>query len=589
MNIQGLFSGCPAIVLGFIIACGSEPANTPKHPAQSAQSSALQPPPKSSAKSPENVPPIEISIVGTTDLHGRLHSLPLFSSYVNAIRKKNPGSVVLVDSGDMFQGTLESNMNEGEAVIAAYRKIGYHAVAVGNHEFDFGAAGDDLAHLSQGSAPNPPARPDLRGALKARAAQAEGAFPFLAANLHEQAPPPPPWPNTKTSVLIPLENGLKIGIIGLSTIDTLTTTIAKNVEGMHILPLAKTIEKEADGLRTQGANIIVVATHAGGNCTQFENPQDLSSCKPGDELFRLVKDIPSGTVDVIFGGHTHKAVAHIHEGLPLLQAYANGKAFSRIDFQFDRNTKKRASFHIHPPTEIKEGAVYEGESIAPSAEIQGIIAPFIAKAEGKRSELVGITLAEIFPTQYTQESPLGNWIASTLLEIEPKADIALMNGGGIRTDLPAGPLRYGALYEVLPFDNLIAKATMSGQNLIDLFQKNLSGKHGILSAAGLWIEAECKQGTLSVRLFRGGKTKGREIKAADRLTIVTNDFLATRGDDGGAYENVQIEYDKPTMRDRIAQAFKKRGGTAKPSDWYNPKSPRLRLPEGGAAKCGANQ
>ena len=86
--------------------------------------------------------------------------------------------MLLVDSGDMFQGTLESNLGEGAAVVRGYNALGYTAAAIGNHEFDFGPAGP--AHVPGDSGADP------RGALKARAREAR--FPFLAANLREDRP-----------------------------------------------------------------------------------------------------------------------------------------------------------------------------------------------------------------------------------------------------------------------------------------------------------------------------------------------------------------------------------------------------------------
>src|SRR5438477_255949 len=100
--------------------------------------------------------PVHLVIVGTTDVHGwfaghddmtpdkrKIHTggLAIFASYVDALRANNPGRVVVVDSGDLFQGTLESNYFEGEPVVAGYNAIGYTAAAVGNHEFDYGPVG----------------------------------------------------------------------------------------------------------------------------------------------------------------------------------------------------------------------------------------------------------------------------------------------------------------------------------------------------------------------------------------------------------------------------------------------------------------
>src|SRR5215208_3830444 len=95
--------------------------------------------------------PVHVVIVGTTDVHGWFNGhqnspvpyggVPLLASYVEALRAENENRVVLVDSGDMFQGTLESNFFEGEPVVTAYNLLGYSASAVGNHEFDYGPLG----------------------------------------------------------------------------------------------------------------------------------------------------------------------------------------------------------------------------------------------------------------------------------------------------------------------------------------------------------------------------------------------------------------------------------------------------------------
>src|SRR6266540_1195074 len=81
---------------------------------------------------------VTLSVVGTSDLHGHLAVLPWLSCYVENLRQRRQadgGGVLLLDAGDMFQGTLESNLGEGAPVVAAYNALGYTAVAIGNHEF----------------------------------------------------------------------------------------------------------------------------------------------------------------------------------------------------------------------------------------------------------------------------------------------------------------------------------------------------------------------------------------------------------------------------------------------------------------------
>src|SRR5690348_6939125 len=103
---------------------------------------------------------VSLTIVGTNDLHGQVGQLPTLAGYINNIKKTQP-NVLLLDGGDMFQGTLESNLGEGRAVVDAYNAMGYAAAAVGNHEFDFGPAGSASVPRNKDE--------DPLGALRARA------------------------------------------------------------------------------------------------------------------------------------------------------------------------------------------------------------------------------------------------------------------------------------------------------------------------------------------------------------------------------------------------------------------------------------
>src|SRR5690606_18472831 len=116
-----------------------------------------------------------ISIVGTNDLHGHIGALPLLGGHLANLRRAraHDGAVLLIDGGDMFQGTLESNLEEGASVVRAYEALGYDAVTIGNHEFDYGPIGPRATPRA--------GTDDPRGALRARMAEAD--YPFLSANL----------------------------------------------------------------------------------------------------------------------------------------------------------------------------------------------------------------------------------------------------------------------------------------------------------------------------------------------------------------------------------------------------------------------
>jgi 2',3'-cyclic-nucleotide 2'-phosphodiesterase (5'-nucleotidase family) len=518
--------------------------------------------------------PVEITLVGTSDLHGHLATLPLLGGYLDVLRQKNPGGVVLLDAGDMFQGTLESNSNEGEAVIEAYKRLGYDAVAIGNHEFDYGPVGP-ASTVHKDARPGPDSDP--RGALKARAAQAKGSFPVLAANLLEDDHLLD-WPNVAPSVLI-TRKGVTIGLIGVSTLGTLKTTIAANVTGMRVVPIEDAIAVQARKLREKGAQFVFVAAHAGGACVKNDVPADLSSCEDAAEIFEVARKLPPGAVQAIVAGHSHQFIAHEVAGVVILQSGSYGVAFGRVDLVVDPATGKVLSTRVHPPETLTPEGSFEGVKPAPAAAVAQAIAPAIESARARRAEDLGVTLTGPFTAQYRRESALGNLGTSLLLESEPGADIALANGGGLRADLPAGPLTYGSLYDAWPFDNRKATMTMTGRALREAFRRNLTSKSGILSIAGAHVDARCEGDKLTVDIVLEGPRKaGRTLKDEDRVVVVTNEFLATRGDDFGPGDQVAIDEDGPPFREPLAALLRKRGGTLKPEAWLIPGKPRLRLP-----------
>ena len=294
---------------------------------------------------------VTVSIVGTTDLHGNVlersgrGGLTRFAGYLKNLREARAadgGGVLLVDSGDMFQGTLESNLNEGAAVIAAYNELGYHAAAIGNHEFDFGPVGAASTPES--------ASDDPRGALKSRAAEAR--FPFLAANVIDTATGQPvAWKNVKPSTIVDVA-GVKVGIVGVTTATTPVTTIAANLRGLSVTPLVPAIAREAAALRAAGASVVVVAAHAGGRCGSRAVPTDLSSCDMAAEVMHVAMELPRGLVDVILAGHTHSWMAHDVAGISTLEAGSGGLAFSRVDVVVTRDATAPPERRIMPPHDI---------------------------------------------------------------------------------------------------------------------------------------------------------------------------------------------------------------------------------------------
>jgi 5'-nucleotidase len=466
---------------------------------------------------PDEPAPVTLSIVGTSDLHGAAlptnsspGGLPLLAGYVNnlrAARASDGGAVLLIDSGDTFLGDVESNLSEGALIVDAYNEMGYTAEAIGNHDFDFGSVDSPDGRQSPG---------DLRGALKARAAQAR--YPFLAANLIDEATGRPvEWPNVRPSVLLEIA-GVKVGIVGVMTIDALQSTLAANVQGLRIALLGPTITAEASALRAAGADVVIVAAHAGGRCERFDQPADLSSCEPDSEIFRVARSVPPGLVDVIAAGHTHAGLAHRVGGIGIIQPFSLGQSFGRVDVVFDRRTRRVTRIQPFAPRQIVP-AQYEGKAVANDPAIVQAMAATLQRVRALQARPLGVSVDVPIPRAGDFGSPLGNLIAEALRDAVPGADVAAVNNAarGLRADLPAGPVTIGRLYDVFPFDNRLARVTLTGAELGRWVAGEIGqGRGGSLGISGVDVRARCLADGLHVDLFRGA---GR-IHDDDRLLAV---------------------------------------------------------------------
>jgi len=493
----------------------------------------------------------------------------MFGGFLDNLRskRKSDGGVIVIDAGDMFQGTIAANETQGVAVIRAYNALGYHAVTIGNHEYDYGPAG--AANIPQSPEDNP------RGALLAAAAHA--SFPLLAANTQEKSSSKPvQWPGVAPSTIVEA-GGVKIGIVGVASLHALDATIASNVSDLKMAPLAETVEHEAKRLREQGAAFVVVAAHAGGGCKKFDNPDDISSCEPS-EIFNLARALDPSLVAVVVAAHTHQAVAHRVNGIAIIQSYAYGSSFGRADVRVDPSTSDAVVVRIHPPQSLCsaqgerqnkappseascEPGHYEDAPVQRSASVQAAIAQDIQSAEAKRNEPLGITLPKTLSHRGNPSSPAGDHIAAWMLATRPKADIAIVNGGGIRADLPKGPLAYGSLYELFPFDNRYASIRVKVDVARKLLREGLLGADNY-SVAGVQVQATCKGDELQVDIIR----HGRPLRDNESVVVLMSDYLAMtpRVKQAGMPQEDFVYEQDPPIREAIAAYLRTQGATFSP-------------------------
>jgi 2',3'-cyclic-nucleotide 2'-phosphodiesterase (5'-nucleotidase family) len=436
-----------------------------------------------------------LRIIGTNDFHGALEPRPDASgvrrggaAYVGAAidRARMECAPVcetlLLDGGDMFQGTPASNLSYGRPVVDYYNRMGYAAAALGNHEFDWGV-----------------------DSLRARMRQAR--FGILGANVRYTNGRDVEWIRNDTIVT---RGRTRIGIIGVSTVSTPTTTRAGNVVGLRFDDPAPIVDSIGRALRGRGVDFVVVIAHAGGFCGRDPG----ATCN--GEIIDLARKITT-KVDAIVSGHSHSLINTVVNGIPIVQARSSGRAIDILDLPLG------AGAAVAPRHEVRELAV---DTIKPLPSIDSIVQRAVARVAplvSRHIATIPVTLARQGP-QY----PLGNLIADAQ-RWAGKGDVAIMNNGGIRTELRAGDATYGSLFEIQPFGNTLYSLTMTGTQLRGLLEAML-GKSAVDDhVSGLRITYDPSKSKGS-RIVSVTMPDGAPLSESRSYSVILNDFLATGGE-----------------------------------------------------------
>ena len=414
----------------------------------------------------------------------------------------------------------------------------------------------------------------------------EAEFPILAANLvDQQTGELVNWDNVQPSILIDVDS-IKVGIIGVMTARALQRTIALNVGGLEVAPLAEAIIQEATALREAGANLVIVTAHAGSECTEFSDPNDLTSCHQDGEIFDVARNLPAGLVDHIIAGHVHQGVAHVVNGIAVTSAYASTRAFSRVDFSIDRRSGQvlSAAFIHHnclsraPCTKVKQ--------LSPTSTSRQSPTKRSALAREMRESKVGIKLTTPFTLWGNPESSLGNLFTDALFATVD-ADAVIHNvAGGLRTGLPAGDLQFGDVYELSPFENRVVLIDLSGAQLRKVVAEQAHNGIRSIGFSGMKVFVQCNDRIKTVDIFL---SDGQVVNDDDTVTIAVNDYIATGGDniltsvmpDGG----FPIDESQPLTRDLFIAYLTARGGDIAASDFDTGADPKWNRPEDLDPEC----
>jgi len=208
-------------------------------------------------------------------------------------------------------------------------------------------------------------------------------------------------------------------------------------------------------------------------------------------------------------------------------------------------------------------ATFREQPVVVDAALEAQLTQALARVEQEQRRSLGVSVPVKLTRDYDAESPLGNVLADALREVS-KTDIALLNSGGLRADLPAGELTYGAIYEVLPFDNTLAVLTLTAPELRRLLEAAYARKGGTFQMSGLKVKVESCNGV--TKLVSLTLPNGKALPANKRLRVAMPDFLARGG--GGLEEvlkslppgNIDLgERQALTLRDALVEHWKARG------------------------------
>ena len=323
----------------------------------------------------QGLPPVQLTLLHINDFHG--HLLPELDKSISdttpvggagrlaqliaAERAKNPDGVVLLSAGDMFQGTPVSNVFRGQPVIEVMNYLKFDAMALGNHEFDWGLNG--LRQLA-----------------------AAAAFPFLAANIRDDQGSG----LALTRPYIILERkGFKLAVIGITTPDTAFTTKPEHVARLTFQQPVEVLPQQVQEIRNRGADLIVLLSHSGL-----------------DADLVIAQQVPG--IDVIVGGHSHTVVTHplrVNDTL-IVQAGSYGAWLGVLELEVDIATRKVLSYNRE--NELRPVLNRPGDAVDENAT--AIVDRFNDQIKTVFACVVGETTVDLKRNR-REESNVGNLIA----------------------------------------------------------------------------------------------------------------------------------------------------------------------------------
>ena len=486
----------------------------------------------------------ETNIIHTNDVHGRIVEEKgvigdaKLAAVIDEERAKNPSTLV-VDAGDAFQGLPISNSSKGEERAKILNEIGYDAMAVGNHEFDFGL--DEAKKYKE----------ILNFPLLSSNTYINGARLFEASTIVDK---------DKNVV------GDEFVVIGVTTPETATKTHPKNVQGVTFTDPISEVNKVIDEIEARATaegktykNYVVLA-HLGVDTT---TPVEWRGSTLAEELSKIAK--LKGKRVTVIDGHSHTVQSTTYgDNVTYNQTGSYLNNIGKITYQ--------ANQLLGNPQQISAAST---KNVVPNAKVAAMVQKIKEQYDAENAKVVRdnspVELNGQRENVRVRETNLGNVVADALYEygqtgFSHKTNLAVTNGGGLRETIAKDkPITKGSVIAVLPFGNTISQIKVTGQNIADMFTKSLGsilqekdGKTvldengqpllepsgGFLQVSGAKVYYDtslpAEKRVLYVEIKNPETGQYEPLNLAKDYYLTTNDFLAAGGDGytmlGGARE-----------------------------------------------------
>ncbi|MGH8886648.1 MAG: bifunctional metallophosphatase/5'-nucleotidase [Egibacteraceae bacterium] len=480
---------------------------------------------------------VDVQVLAINDLHGHLEpasgaagevegtaagGVEYLATHVRARKATNPNTVV-VSAGDLIGASpLLSALFHDEPTIEAMNTLGLDLGAVGNHEFDEGAA--ELRRMRGGGCHPTDGCADGDGFGGAK-------FGFLAANVIDRGTGETLFPPYAVRAF----KGVKVAFVGMTLEATPTMVTPRGVGGLEFRDEADTVNALVPELQQQGVEAVVVLLHEGG-----ATPGGINEC-PG--ISGPIVDIVgrmSDAVDVVVSGHTHQAYNCRLDGKLVTSASAFGRLVTAIELTVDRARRDVVS--------ARAANLIVTRDVDRAADLRNLIARYAELAAPVANRVIGTITADLTRADNTAgESALGTLIADAQLSATAGpgaggAVVAFINPGGIRADLTVAPsgseapgeVTYGEAFAVQPFGNHLVTLTLTGAQIDALLEQQWCGQPSsrVLQAShGLSYTWSASRPPCQDRVDASTITiGGAPVDPASRYRVTVNSFLADGGD-----------------------------------------------------------